>query len=118
MLCDVDKQEYQDVNSLFVPDSRATATFELALDQLLAVLAPPAKSLTCLESSHSTVADVYLFWLAVMASLEEVITSPDNEIPSEVVEKLRRICNYRFDQMINDAPSDVYLTGFFLHPRA
>jgi hypothetical protein len=53
-----------------------------------------------------------------MASLEEVITSTDNDLPLEVVEKIRRICNYRFNQMINDAPSDVYITGFFLHPRA
>jgi hypothetical protein len=81
------------------------------------VLAPIAKVITCLESTHSTVSDVYHFWLAVTATIHQIITEDITGLPTEVTEEIRRAVNYQFDQMVNDAPSDVYLTGFLLDPR-
>lgn len=86
------------------------------MDQLLLVIGPIAKSIKCLEASHSTVADIYMFWLAIMATLEDHITSDKLGLPLHVLEQIRRLCNWRFDYMINKAPSDIFITGFFLVP--
>lgn len=108
----------QDHHAKFKPDTIATKTFEHDLEQLLLVIGPIAKSIKCLESSHSTVADVYLFWLAIMASLEDLIENDKLALSMPVIEKIRRLCNWRFNKMINDSPSDIFITGFFLVPRA
>jgi hypothetical protein len=92
--------------------------FESDLDQLLFVIGPIAKSIKCLEASHSTVADVYMFWLAIMASLEDLIKNDKLDLPLEVIKQIWRLWNWRFDKMINAAPSDIFVTGFFLVPRA
>ncbi|KII84265.1 hypothetical protein PLICRDRAFT_358654 [Plicaturopsis crispa FD-325 SS-3] len=109
--------EIPDVNSSFKPGTRKSKAFEHDLEQLLMVIGPIAKSIKCLESSHSTVADVYLFWLAIMASIESLIVEDKLDLPNPVIEHIRRLCNYRFDKMINQAPSDIFITGFFLVPR-
>ncbi|OCB87760.1 hypothetical protein A7U60_g5083 [Sanghuangporus baumii] len=98
----------------FVPGFTASA-FSFGLQRLTMVLSPMAKSITCLESSHSTVADVYLFWLAVTADIHFML-SQDGLATSDS-EKIRRAVNRRFNQMVNEAPSDVYITGFVLDPR-
>src|SRR5436190_5155818 len=90
---------------------------ELGLVKLLEVIGPIAKAIKCLESTHSTPADVYLFWLAVMAQLEEVFCENKVPLPADVKAKIRAVLNRRFDGMINNAPTDVYLSAFFLDPR-
>ncbi|KAF9492053.1 hypothetical protein BDN71DRAFT_1483977 [Pleurotus eryngii] len=74
------------------------------------VTEPLAKSITCLESSHATAVDVYVFWLAIMASMNNTLQSND------VAENIRHLCNYRFNQSIHDGPSDIFITSFFLDP--
>jgi hypothetical protein len=90
---------------------------ELELTKLLEVIGPIAKAIQCLESTHSTPADVYLFWLAVMAQLGEVFREDKVHLPNDVKSQIRSIVNRRFDGMINDAPTDVYFSAFFLDPR-
>jgi hypothetical protein len=107
----------QEVNNYFIEDRFATNQFEVELQQLLTVLAPIAKAITCLESTHSNVSDVYLFWLAVTATIHQIITEDITGLPIHVTEEIRQAVNYRFNQMVNDAPCDVYLTGFILDPR-
>ncbi|KAJ8515594.1 hypothetical protein ONZ45_g6996 [Pleurotus djamor] len=109
-------------NSKFITASRSSSQFEVALNDFVLVLEPIAKAITCLESSHATVADVYLFHLAIMATLKDRFSEADDEepkhdIPLPVVEKIRQLCNYRFNQTINDSPSDMFLAGFFLDPH-
>lgn len=98
-------------------DLPAAGKFQYELTQLLTVIAPVAKAITCLESTLSTVADVYLFSLAVTASIHQVITDGTSGLPVDTMEEIRRLVNFRFDQMVNESPSDVYLTGFILDPR-
>ncbi len=106
-----------DVNSKFIPKTVSTVTFEMSLQQFLSVTEPLAKSITCLESTHATAADVYVFWLAIMASMDDILKS-DIGLPNEVAERIRRLCNYRFNQSIHDGPSDIFITAFFLDPRS
>ncbi|KAG0701297.1 ribonuclease H-like domain-containing protein [Suillus ampliporus] len=53
----------------------------LNFDNFSQVLAPIAKAITCLESTHSTVSDVYLFWLAVTATIHQIITEDITGLP-------------------------------------
>jgi hypothetical protein len=86
----------QDHHAKFKPDMIATKTFGYDLEQLLLVISPIAKSIKCLESSHSPVADIYLFWLAIMASLEDLIENDKLALSMPVIKRIRRLCNWRF----------------------
>ena len=67
----------------------------------------------CLESSFATAADVCLFWLAVQASFEELFKNSKNviKLPVRVLEKIRQLSNYHFNQTINSTPSDTEIRG-------
>ncbi|KAH9936731.1 ribonuclease H-like domain-containing protein [Epithele typhae] len=98
------------------------------LSMLLSILGPIAKAIECLESAHSTLADVFMFWLAVMASYDTFLadTSRSADLSDETKDEIRRILNYRWKQMIepplNTSKGDhtqgtsVYVAAFVLHP--
>jgi hypothetical protein len=99
-------------------DSTEALQLELDLTKLLEVIGPFAKSIKCLESAHSTAADVYLFWLAIVAQLEQLfLKKQTGSLPNYVKEQIRAITNRRFNGMINNAPTDIYIAAFFLDPR-
>ena len=87
------------------------------MEGLVTVLGPVAKSLTCLESTHSTVSDVYIFWLACMAGVYDVISSDSNEMTQAHRDAIRESAQARWLQMIEQAPCDIYFAGFVLDPR-
>lgn len=91
-------------------------TFQLEAGQLLVVLDPLAKSITCLESSHSTASDVYLFWMAIMATYHDIFNNNVWRLPEYVIESVRRIVNYRYNEMVTGPQKDIYVTAFFLNP--
>ena len=63
-------------------------------------------------------ADVFVFWLAVMASFESLLTSQrlGHDLQACDKETIRKILNFRFKQMILNNPSDIFVPGFVLHP--
>lgn len=103
----------------FLKNSAVARRFGHELHQMVSVLAPIAKALKCLEAIDSTPADVYLYWLAVMASFLDLFKKnyEDLELPLDVVEDIRRIVNRRYREMIEGPGKLVYLATFFLHPR-
>ncbi|KZV79764.1 hypothetical protein EXIGLDRAFT_846239 [Exidia glandulosa HHB12029] len=74
----------------FLRNPAFAGTYELELRQLVAILTPLNKSLKCLESSRSTLADVYLFWLAAMATLSDIFTDHNDELhmPPDVIDDI------------------------------
>jgi hypothetical protein len=52
-----------------------------------------------------------------MATLEHLFETNESGLCSDTIEDIRQIANARFDEMINDGPTDVYFTSFFLDPR-
>lgn len=104
----------QDVNHLYKQGISAS-NFALKLDQLLTILAPIGKATTCLESTQSTVSDVFVFWLAVQAEIHTFVIDSNNGIDVATKEGIRRCANFRWNQMFRD--NDIYLTGFILDPR-
>ena len=80
------------------------------------MIGPIAKSIKCLESAHTTVADVFIFYVAFMAEIDDLSKSNKLILLLSVMADIRHLCNKRFNQMINEAPSDIFITGFFLVP--
>ncbi|KAJ7450604.1 ribonuclease H-like domain-containing protein [Mycena latifolia] len=99
-------------------------TFKLKRDltRLGAVLMPFARAIQCLEAKDTTPADVYLYWLAIVAQLNDLITKDDktgdkSKYATVVKELIRSIANFRFSQLIeNESSSNVYFTAFVLDP--
>jgi hypothetical protein len=96
--------------------------FEVECSQLTRVLEPLARACKCLESSMATVSNVYIFYLAVMASYEELFRHNSSgrdplRLPHEAVEALRKILNVRWAQFMHGPHGTVYLAGLFLDPH-
>ena len=52
-----------------------------------------------------------------MAHLDQLFRDQKIQLPSNVVEQIRAITNRRYNGMINNGPTDVYIAAFFLDPR-
>jgi hypothetical protein len=67
-------------------------------------------------------ADVYTYWLAIVAHLQDLLTKDDglkekSKYSIELKEKICAIANHQFSQLIeNEQASNVYLTAFVLDP--
>ncbi|TFY73650.1 hypothetical protein EWM64_g10362 [Hericium alpestre] len=87
---------------------------------MTAILAPIAKATKCLEAVETTVCDVYLYWLAVMATFQDMFSSDNDNslsLPYDLISKIRSLVNARYQEMIDGPGKEIYLTGFFLNPR-
>ncbi|KAG9100718.1 hypothetical protein FS749_013407 [Ceratobasidium sp. UAMH 11750] len=92
--------------------------FKLQLTELVNILEPLARAISCLESTQSTISDVYFFWLAALAALNRHFSSTTSTLLTpEDISRLQAIIYYRFNEAINEAPTDSYITAFFLDPR-
>ncbi|RPD52677.1 hypothetical protein L226DRAFT_474064 [Lentinus tigrinus ALCF2SS1-7] len=78
---------------------------------------PFARAIKCLESAHSTPSDVYVFWLAIMATLERRFIQQRIHLPIHTIESIRAIANQRFNELIEEGPDDKYIAAFFLDIR-
>jgi hypothetical protein len=90
--------------------------FRMELTQLIKVLSPFAKAIACLESSQSTPADVYLFWLAIMSTLKRLFEDETNGIRESDASQIRAIAINRFRQLLEEGPDDCYISAFYLDP--
>jgi hypothetical protein len=80
---------------------------------------PFAHAIQCLEAKDTNPADVYKYWLAVVAHLHDLIIkdSDKSKYAEESKNRIRQIANYRFAELIeNDRASNIYLTAFILDP--
>lgn len=83
------------------------------------VLAPLARAIKALEATNTTAGDVFLFWIALAASLDNLLSKPEDVtgISTTLASKVRGIINKRYSSFIDEAPSDVYFNAFYLDPR-
>ncbi|KAF8237949.1 hypothetical protein L208DRAFT_1375418 [Tricholoma matsutake] len=100
-----------DINS----SSAQSIELELLLMKFIAVVGPFAKAIQCLESLNTNLADVYLYWLAIVSQLVYLFSHNQVGLSAQTMEDIRVITNKCFDQMINKSPNDVYITVFFLN---
>ncbi|KAF8510966.1 ribonuclease H-like domain-containing protein [Gautieria morchelliformis] len=94
------------------------SNFENGLRQLVLVLEPLARACKCLESSKATASNVYLFWLAVLATYEQFFLDNNDidglQLPEDVVDQIRRIVNACWKELTTGPGKSVYLSTFFL----
>ena len=78
---------------------------------------PFARAIQCLEARHATAADVYMYWLAIVAQLSDLMAKPSCKYGTVVKERVRAIVNFRFSQLIdNPRAKNIYLSAFALDP--
>ena len=100
-------------------DDENSFEFQRNLKRLGAVLMPFARAIQCLEANDTNPADVYTYWLAVVAHLHDLIVkdSDKSKYTTEFKERIRQIANYRFSELIESKhTSNIYLTAFILDP--
>ncbi|KAF8708093.1 hypothetical protein RHS03_03461, partial [Rhizoctonia solani] len=100
--------------------------FQQDLKELVNILEPFAHALLCLESTRSSLSDVYFFWLGALAALDHHFkfcqtSTPKiaESAPQQHTGDWGRLCCIalkHFNKAINDAPTDGYVTAFFLDP--
>lgn len=57
------------------------------------------------------------FWVAALAAYEELLRSTEViRLPKGTINTIRMILNRRYKPMIDNAPSDCYLTALFVDP--
>jgi len=93
----------------------------MVFDNLYAFSNPLARACKCLESSKATAGDVYHFWLAVLATYEQLIKDNNDvdglQLPDDVINEIRKIVNARWHELTTGPGKSVYISTFFLDPR-
>jgi len=81
---------------------------------------PFARAIQCLKAKHATAADVYMYWLAIVAQLSDLMTCGNSKAckyGTFVKEKVHAIVNFQFSQLINNPRAkNIYLVAFALDP--
>ncbi|KAF8686401.1 hypothetical protein RHS04_00101 [Rhizoctonia solani] len=109
---------WQEIVAEALDETTVTALkFQQDLKELVNILEPFACALLCLESTRSSLSDVYFFWLGALAALDHHFKSQNCLLLPQDWGRLRCIALKRFNKAINDAPTDGYVTAFFLDPR-
>lgn len=108
---------------LDILSKRQRTSLELGLTKLICLSSPFAKSIQNLEGRMVNAADIFLHWIAIQSAIKKMIeednaqSNPDNRyFPVDEAAKIVEITNKRYNEMINDAPTDIYLVAFFLDP--
>ena len=89
------------------------------MEQYIAIVNPLACSLWSLESQHANASDVYVFWLAIAATLKDLFTKSAQslDLDHSLIQEVTAIINKRWKAFIDESPSDIYFTAFYLDPR-
>ena len=88
--------------------------FELNITQYIAVCEGIARAIECLEASATNPADIYLYWLAVLARLKSTLETCG--LPERVCSEIRGIMVTRWREFFIEGLTNVYLAAFFLNP--
>jgi hypothetical protein len=112
-------QGKKNLHQLFTMHTRYLQ-FQLQLVQYITIVGPLARSLWLLEASQANAADVFIFWLAIASNLKEIFSksSEATGISRTLARQVTAIINHRYKEMIDESPSDIYFTAFFLDPRS
>lgn len=96
-------------------NTQATLQFQIHLTQFVAVGEGIARAIECLEASSTNPADVYLYWLAVVAKMKQTLETAC--LPDEVCGQIRGIMVSRWREFFVYGPSNVHLSAFYLNPN-
>jgi len=90
--------------------------FEQSLLQYVNIVAPAIQSLWSLEAAHSNAADVFIFWLAIAATLKDLFSKGSHitGIPPSLAHGVTAIFNKRYAEFFKN---EIYFTAFVLDPH-
>ncbi|KAG0700235.1 ribonuclease H-like domain-containing protein, partial [Suillus ampliporus] len=90
--------------------------FEQILLQYITIVAPIIRSLWSLEAAHANASDVYIFWLAIAATLNDLFSKGTivTGIPTSLAHEVTAIFNKRYEEFFTN---DIYFVAFALDPR-
>lgn len=98
-------------------DEDNTYQFGWSLRQLTTLLCLFARAIQCLEAKDTTPDDVYLYLLAIVAYIHDLIVKGKSKVENGVMEDICWIINYWFSKLIeSDQAQNIYLVTFALHP--
>ncbi len=90
----------------------------LNLTKFCSVVGLFVKAIKCLESTQSTVSDVYIFCVSIAAHLKELLDSPNvGGLAGTTTKAIYRIFNSRFEKLRKGTMPELYLVGAVLDPR-
>ena len=96
--------------------SNKFSDFETHLLWYMNIVAPLIRSLWSLEAAHANASDVFVFWLAAGATLNDLFKKDINEtgIPRDLANQVTEIYNSRYKEFFHN---DLYFIAFLLDPR-
>ena len=99
--------------------NRASSTygqFEQMLLQYINIVAPIIRSLWSLEAARANASDVFIFWLAIAATLKDLFSKGVEKtgISSSLACEVTAVINKRYKEFFTN---EVYFTAFALDPR-
>ncbi|CAA7260791.1 unnamed protein product [Cyclocybe aegerita] len=105
--------EIPKANHIFLNEN-ARLRFEILLVQFIEVGSGIARAIECLEAESATPADVYLYWLAILASMKQALEG--SFLPDDVKGEIRGIMNARWREFFVEGPTNAHLVAFYLNP--
>ncbi|CAE6442050.1 unnamed protein product [Rhizoctonia solani] len=94
-------------------------SFEDGLQLIRALLRPFARSVTCLKSTAATPGDVCSFWLACLASLNDLFIDPVRcrrlKLTQGLISDIYGIVNGRFEELFDGHGRNIYFAALFLN---
>lgn len=98
---------------MFMRNVAKCMEFEQLIMQYVTIVAPIIWSLWSLEAANANTADVFVFWLSVVALLDYLFKqgSDATGIPDMLTRKIREIINTQYDEFFSNK---VYLVTFTL----
>jgi hypothetical protein len=90
--------------------------FQTSLLQYTSIVAPIIRSLWALEAAHSNASDVFIFWLAIAATLQDLFKKGESVsgISRMLANEITDIYNKQYTEFFEN---DLYFTVFTLDPR-
>jgi hypothetical protein len=89
--------------------------FEQLMIHYNSIVAPFIRALWSLEAAHANASDVFIFWLAIAATLDDMFSKADElDIPMSLSDLVTEIFNKRYEEFFEN---DIYFTTFALDPR-
>lgn len=92
------------------------ADFERHMLWYIALVEPLIRSLWSLEAAHANASDVFVFWLAAAATLDDLFNKNIQEtgLPRLLVDQVTEIYNTRYKEFFQN---EIYFVAFMLDPR-
>ncbi|KAJ6607061.1 ribonuclease H-like domain-containing protein [Mycena sp. CBHHK59/15] len=103
------------IQAMFL-NRKAFHEFEIGLLQYTNIVGPFIRSLWSLEAAHANASDVFVFWLAIAANLQDLFRKGENvtTITPMLARKITHIYNERYAEFFQN---EIYFTAFALDPR-